>query len=119
MGKFRGRPFEPGNNFGRGRPKGSRNKIRLEAQQLLEQHAEPIIRKCIILALQRDRVALRLCVERLAGPVRDSSVRLRLGGSATGSDIAATYQVLMEGVGAGRITPAEGEKIASMLEMQR
>src|SRR5258707_11434516 len=114
MGKVRGRPFEPGNKLGRGRPKGSRNKVRLEVQQLLEQHAEPIIRKCIILALQGNPVALRFCVERFAGPVRDTSVRLRLGSSATASDVAATHQLVMKAVGSGRITPAEGEKIANM-----
>lgn len=119
MGKVRGRPFEPGNKSGRGRPKGSRNKVRLEVQQLLEQHAEPIIRKCIILALQGNPVALRLCVERLAGPVRDPYVRLQLGNSATASDVAAAYQLVMKAVGSGRITPAEGEKIANMLDMRR
>jgi hypothetical protein len=119
MGELRGRPFEPGNKFGRGRPKGSRNKIRLEAQQLLEQHAQPIMRKCIILALQGDHTAMRLCVERLAGPIRDASVRLPFGGSDTASDVAAAFQALLKAVGAGSVTPAEGEKIASMLGMRR
>ena len=41
----RGRPFEPGNHFGRGRPKGSRNKRSLVANELLIEHGEAIVRK--------------------------------------------------------------------------
>src|SRR5258706_10631451 len=119
MGELRGRPFEPGNKFGRGRPKGSRNKIRLEAQQLLEQHAQPIMRKCIILALQGDHTAMRLCVERLAGPIRDAPVRLPFGGSDTASDVAVAFQALLKAVGAGSITPAECKNNTTTLRLQR
>jgi hypothetical protein len=37
----RGRPFEPGNKFGRGRPKGSRNKRTAEAQALFDEYKDP------------------------------------------------------------------------------
>jgi hypothetical protein len=48
----RGRPFEPGNKFGRGRPRGSRNKTSAAVQELLNSHAEAIVRKAILLALK-------------------------------------------------------------------
>lgn len=50
----RSRPFEPGNHFGRGRPKGSRNKRSLLAKQLLDEHGEAIVRKALVIALQGD-----------------------------------------------------------------
>jgi hypothetical protein len=37
MNKVRGRPFEPGNKLGRGRPKGSRNKAKSPGQDLLQE----------------------------------------------------------------------------------
>jgi hypothetical protein len=46
----RGRPFQPGSHFGRGRPKGSPNKKTLQAQKLFEDNAAAImalaINKC-------------------------------------------------------------------------
>ena len=39
----RGRPFQPGNNLGRGRPKGSRNRKTLLAEELLDSHAEAVL----------------------------------------------------------------------------
>src|SRR6266478_8938759 len=47
-----GRPFEPGNNLGKGRPRGSKNKIKPNARKLLEEYEEPLIRTAIIIALQ-------------------------------------------------------------------
>ena len=46
-----GRPFQPGNRFGRGRP---RNKRSLLAQELLESHAEAVMRQGLVLALKGD-----------------------------------------------------------------
>jgi hypothetical protein len=37
-------PFGPGNHFGRGHPKGGRNKRSLIAKQLLDEHSETIRR---------------------------------------------------------------------------
>lgn len=54
----RGRPFEPGNKFGRGRPRGSRNKTSAAVQELLNSHAEAIVRKAILLALKDGQPAM-------------------------------------------------------------
>ena len=45
MNKPRGAPFQPGNTFGRGRPKGSRNKSTQAALGLLEKHHESLMAK--------------------------------------------------------------------------
>jgi hypothetical protein len=45
MSEVRGRPFQPGNSFGRGRPAGSRNKATIALQAMLEQHGEHILKK--------------------------------------------------------------------------
>jgi len=55
----RGRPFQPGNHFGRGRPKGSRNKRSSFAKQLLDSYSQPVIQKSLAMALQGDGQLLR------------------------------------------------------------
>lgn len=52
MSNVRGKPFQLGNNSGRGRPKGSQNKASFRAQELLNEHAEPVMRKCLVEALK-------------------------------------------------------------------
>ena len=116
MGKPRGRPFQPGNSVGQGRPKGSRNKVTLLVQQLLGAHAEAIIRKVLIQALQGDRYLLRLCVERICPPVREAPVRIHLGPTNTAAEIDGASQSVLRAVAKGRITPADGETLTKMLE---
>jgi hypothetical protein len=65
MNKPRGRPFEPGNEFGRGRPKGSRSRPKA-GDELLDRFEPHLMGECIRRALKEDdRTALRLCVERI------------------------------------------------------
>ena len=68
----RGRPFERGNQFGKGRPKGSPNKKSLELQDLLLENGEDIILKLIDLADKGDRMATTLVVERLIPRLKDA-----------------------------------------------
>lgn len=55
MNRVRGRPFEPGNKLGRGRPKGSRNKSKSTGQDLFDEYAEHLTRKAISLGLAGDK----------------------------------------------------------------
>jgi hypothetical protein len=67
----RGRPFEPGNQFGQGRPPGSKNKKSLLLQEMLLDHGEEIMLTLIKRAKKGDRAALALCVERLIPPLKE------------------------------------------------
>lgn len=70
----RGRPFEPGNQLGRGRPKGSKNKKTVvlgELQQLLMSHGPEIIQTLVEQAIQGDRTALSLAVSRMLPRMKD------------------------------------------------
>lgn len=57
------RPGQSGNP--NGRPKGSRNRATLLAQELLGDEGETIMRKAIDLAKSGDKLALKLCLERI------------------------------------------------------
>jgi hypothetical protein len=119
MSQLRGRPFQPGNTFGRGRPKGSRNKTTRKMQELLDRYLEPITQKLISMAMKGDPVALRLCVERLSPARRDGYVQIRLAGAQTVGQIIASNERVLQGVARGEITPTEGESICRILEERR
>src|SRR5664279_2432262 len=105
MSEPRGRPFAAGNTLGRGRPKGSRNKGKSPGQQLLEEYAEPLVRKCISLTGQGDKSAMRLCMERILPARRDASIRLRLPPIGTAQDVDRAAEKVTQETGRGRITP--------------
>ena len=119
MAKVRGKVFELGNTQGRGRPPGSLNKTNALWQEMLDKYAEPIMKKCVAMALQGDRPAIRLCMERMVAPVRDTPVNLVLPSSATQEGIAKAFDAVMEAVAQGRITPEQGETLANILELRR
>jgi hypothetical protein len=114
-----GSPFQPGNTFGRGRPQGSRNKATIALQEMLDGHGESITRKCALLALQGDPTALRLCMERLIPPRRDSPVKFNLPAVNTAADVGKAMERVLSGVARGQLTPAEGQMIAAVLEVRR
>ena len=94
MNHTRGRPFQPGNSFGRGRPHGSRNSATIALQKLLDGHGEAITKKCALLALQGDPTALRLCMDRLLSPRKEQPVRFKVGPVTTAAEVAAAADPL-------------------------
>jgi len=118
MNKPRGKPFQPGNTFGRGRPKGSKNKATQEMQQLLAEYGPLLIRKCIQLALQGNMNAMRLCLERGLAPLRDANVTFPLPPIKTIADLEAAHQSTLQSVVDGDLPPAQGEVVTRMLKSQ-
>jgi hypothetical protein len=116
MSQIRGRPFPPGNRFGRGRPKGSRNKRSAQALQILDQYSESLIKKCIAKGLEGDTRALALCMERLLPALREPGVRLKLPKLNQLQDVNLAQQRVLQAIANGNITPVEGQTIASVLE---
>src|ERR1700691_4825452 len=113
---MRGRPFEPGNKLGRGRPAGSRNKSTMALQSMLDQHGETIVKQAALMAIQGDPTALRLCLEPLLPPRRNSPVRFQLPPINSAADVARAILKVIQGVANGKLAPAEGEKITALLE---
>jgi hypothetical protein len=116
MNQPRGRPFPNGNTIGRGRPKGSRNKAKAPAQELLEQYAEPLTKKCITLAMQGDKSAMRICMSYLS-PVREEAcVQVKLAPIRNIRDLDNAAEKVTQSIARGKITPLEGEKLMNILE---
>jgi hypothetical protein len=115
MSATRGRPFEPGNTFGPGRPKGSRNRTAALAQQLLEEYAGGIMKKCIHDAMEGDPVCMRLCVDRILSPLRDSLVSIKLPKVEDAKQLPKVVSEICRLTGRGELTPQEAQSLASVL----
>jgi hypothetical protein len=115
----RGRPFAPGNKYGRGRPRGSRNRATLALQDMLGEHAEALVKKCVVLALQGDTTALRLCMERLLPPRKQCPVQFKLPPITTVAELAQAQATMLESLSRGQLTPAEAESIGNLFENRR
>lgn len=113
-----GRPFEPGNKLGKGRPPGSGNKKTL-FQQALEQDGEAIIEKVKQRALKGDRVAMRLCIERLVPLAKEANTKFRLPVVARAKDLTGAISALTEAVAEGELSAQEGASVAKIVESQR
>src|SRR5713226_3735162 len=116
MNKPRGRPFAPGNKQGRGRPKGSCNKPKSPEQALLQEYAPHITRKCMAMALDGDRSAMRLCMERIIPAGQDARIRMNLPLTSKFQDLGQAAERVTQAIGRGHITPAEGGKMMNTLE---
>jgi hypothetical protein len=114
-----GHRFARGNSFGSGRPQGSRNKATIALQALLDEEGEQITRKAIDMAKAGDSAALRLVIDRLIPPVRERRLSLELPKIETPAGVVAAIGVVLDAVGAGSITPSEGQALAGLLEAQR
>lgn len=114
----RGKPFQPGNTAGKGRPQGSCNK-RSIFQEALEVDGEAIIQKIKKLALKANSTAMRLCMERLLPVAQRTNVEFRMPRVETAASLTEAGASVTEAVSSGLLSPQEGEAIAKMLESQR
>jgi hypothetical protein len=109
-----GRPFQPGNP---GKRKGTRHRITLAMEALLDGESEALTRKAIELALGGDITALRLCLDRLAPPRRDRHVTFELPPIKSAADAAVATGALVAAVAEGDLTPSEAAEVARVIEM--
>jgi hypothetical protein len=116
----RGRPFEPGNKFGRGRPRGSRNKTTLAAQQLLFSHADAIVRTAIVMMLKdKDRAMLRAGLDRILPVSKEMPVNIGSLPTGTISEVSKSSEALVKKAASGKLTITQALGIADLLEGRR
>ena len=109
-------PFKPGKSGNpSGRPKGARNKTTMAIEALLEGEAEDLTRKAIEMAKGGDGPALRMCLDRLAPPRKDSPVRFDLPLIKSVADAVEASSALLSAVAGGDVTPDEAARIMSLL----
>jgi hypothetical protein len=106
-------------NGNAGRPKGARNKATQAVLALLEGEAQALTRKAIEMALAGDGVALRLCLDRIAPPRKDSPVQFAMPRMTTAQDAAQAAGAVLEAVADGELTPAEGAQVMGLVDSFR
>lgn len=115
----KGRPFEPGNQFGRGRPRGSRNKRSRLGQELLDRHAESLIGKAMVEASKGNVTVLRALLPYLLVRRRDAPVKTGPLPVHTAEELAQSSEAVFAGVNSGRLTLQEGQQLSALLEDRR
>ena len=111
------KPFEKGQSGNpKGRPAGSRNKVSLAVDALLDGDAEAITQTAIKLAKGGDTVALRLCLDRIAPPRKDRPVPFALPKLETAADAVSATAALVSAVAEGELTPSEAGELSKLIE---
>jgi len=88
-------------------------------EALLNGESEALTRRCIDLAMEGDPTALRLCLSRVLPVKRERTISLDLPALEGSQDSLRAIGTVLEAVGAGMITPTEGQAVASLLETHR
>jgi len=102
-----------------GRPKGSRNKATIAIESLLEGQAEALTQTAISKALDGDSIALRLCMDRIAPPMKDKPVLFPLPRMQDVTDASQVAGSVLSAVSDGTITPIEGTRVMGLIDSYR
>ena len=114
--KMQGTKFAPGQSGNpAGKAKGTRNRTTLAIEALLEGEADALTRKAIEMAKEGDGPALRMCLDRLAPPRKDSPVCFDLPPIKNVADAVEASSALLFAVAGGDVTPDEAARIMSLL----
>ena len=112
-----GRPFRPGQSGNpAGKPKGTRHRATMLAEQLLDGEAEAMLRTVIEKAKQGDMVALRLCLDRIVPPRRDRPVHFTIPALNSADDASKAMAAVTVAVACGELTPTEAAELSRVIE---
>jgi hypothetical protein len=108
--------FTDGNS---GRPRGSRNRTTIAIESLLEGQSEALTQIAISKALDGDSVALRLCLDRIAPPMKDKPVFFPLPQMQDAMDASQAAGSVLSAVSEGILTPIEGTRVMGLIDSYR
>jgi hypothetical protein len=108
--------FQPGQSGNpAGRPRGSRNKRTILAEQVLDDHAGEVTQAAIDLATRGDRVALRACMDRIAPPLRHRLLDFDLPELKTAADAVIAANAIIQGAAHGKLTVPEADGLMKLV----
>ena len=102
-----------------GPAKGTRHKITMLAEKLLEDDRDAIVRAVIAAAKGGDPTAMRLCIERLIPVRKGHPIVFDLPPVKTAADIVGAIGEVARAMAAGELTTDEASAAASVIEMHR
>jgi hypothetical protein len=101
-----------------GRPRGSRNKVSLLREYLLENEEEQLVNKVIADALEGEPHAMALCLDRLMPRCKERSIEVEAGPIENYQQVCAATSKIFDAICSGQILPSEGEKLVNILKFQ-
>jgi hypothetical protein len=116
---MRGRPFQPGNQFGRGRPKGSRNKQSLAVRRLLDENGPKLLLKAMSEAAKGNVPLLRMFAQHELDGAKECVPPIGSLAIGTPEELKHSQQIVMNQVTAGGLASAQGARLLDMLELRR
>ena len=114
-----GRPFGKGNHFGRGRPKGSRNKKPVFGLEWLEMNSPAILSNALELVEKQDSTMIRYLLDSILPKPKELPIKtgpLPMGDAA---ELAESSKQLMEKATAGKINLSDASALADLMEQRR
>jgi hypothetical protein len=102
-----------------GRPKGSRSKVTLAIESLLQGQAEALTQTAVTKALDGDIVAHRLCLERIAPAPKDQPVSFSLPKMHNAMDASEAAGSVLTAVSEGELTPIEATRVMGLIDSYR
>jgi hypothetical protein len=109
--------FKPGQSGNpKGRTKGSRNRITLAMEALLDGESEALTRKAIELGLEGDLTALRLCLDRILPPRKDRPIEFEMPAITSIEDAPKAMAAITTAVARGEITATEAVDVSKLVE---
>jgi hypothetical protein len=85
-------------------------------EALLEEEAEALGRKVIDLAKEGDRVALRLCMERLLPVKRERAITIDLPPINSAADAKEAMAAIIASVARGELSPSEASQFSELID---
>ena len=116
---IRGRPFEPGNKLGCGRPRGSRNKRNTRGQQLLDQYSETILQKALAEAIKGDVPLLRNFLSLLLRHAGDRPIQTGLLPMGNLEELSKSSEKVLHKVTLGKLSLGEARNLMDLIENRR
>ena len=117
-GKKQGHRFQQGQSGNpAGKPKGTRHRVTMLAQRMMEDDAAEVVAAVVAAAKDGDMSAAKLVIDRLVPPRKDSPVNFDLPAIKSASDASAAMAAVLGATAAGDLTPAEASEIAKLIDV--
>jgi hypothetical protein len=109
--------FKPGQSGNpKGRPKGSRHRVTLLAEQMIDGAAEEIVTKVISFAQQGDPSSCKLLFDRILPVRKDRPTPFQLPHIDSAKDLPAVMASITEAVADGELTLSEAVEASRLIE---
>lgn len=99
-----------------GKARGTKNRVTLAAERLLQGELDNICRKLVEEALIGNMQAVKLILDRVLPAKRERVIDVQLPKLNTTDDALRAMSIIIEAVGSGNITPNEGEALSRVID---